>query len=139
MFSAAPEVSHEFILGRWAHATQGKCQKGKEKRKRAKSLWFCCAPLPFKQIIRDLRARTHTHTHTHRERLSSCIAVVCVQTDALGSHLMRLQQVRVCALLAPSQSAWKGAGLMSSISFVKESQPDLESAHHATGKGRKGR
>ena len=127
------------MLGREAHATQGKCQKGKEKRKRVKFLWFCCAPLPFKPIIRDLHApaRAHTHTHTHTHRLSSYIAVVCVQTDALGSHLMRLQQVRICALLAASQSAWKGAGLMSSISFAKESQTDLkpyklESAHHDT-------
>ena len=111
-------------------------RKREGKEKETEVLVVLLRPLPFKQIIRDLHTRAHTHTRTHTHSLSNCIAVVCVQTDALGSHLMRLQQVRICALLAASQSAWKRAGLMSSISFVKESQTDLkpykpESAPHA--------
>ena len=113
-------------------------KKGRKRERERSPCGFVVPPCPLNKLS-GICAHARTHTHTHTERLSSCIAVVCVQTDALGSHLMRLQQVRVCALLAPPQSAWKGAGLMSSISFVKESQPDLESAHHATGKGRKGR
>ena len=110
-------------------------ENAKEGRKRERERSPCgfVVPLPFKQSIRDLRAHTHTHTHTHT--LAALLLFLC--KHALGTPLMRLQEVRICALLPPSQSAGKGAGLPSSISFVKESQNDLklyklESAHHPT-------
>ena len=53
-------------------------ENAKEGRKRERERSPCgfVVPLPFKQSIRDLRARTHTHTHTH----SSCTVAVSVQT-----------------------------------------------------------